>query len=751
VTIAARAAATEAVRLDIEGMTCASCAARIERRLNALDGVEAVVNYATETAAVSLAPGTTTDGAQLIEAVSAAGYHASLPTTSGADSNDAHDHGSSSSLRARTIVAAVLGVPVVAVSMVPAWQFDAWQWVALAMTVPVVLWSGWPIHRAALNSLVHRSATMDTLVSIGVLTAFGWSLWALLFGGAGEIGMRMSMALRPAHAADHAELYFEAAAGVILFVSFGRMLEARAKDRAGSALRSLLALGAHDAAVLRDGVEVRVPVDELDVGMRFVVRPGETIATDGVVVDGRSAIDASLLTGESNPIEVGPDDAVTGATVNVGGRLVVEATRVGADTQLAKIGRLVTEAQDSKSSIQRLADRISAVFVPVVLGLATITLAGWLFGSAPLSQAVAAAVAVLVIACPCALGLATPTALLVGGGRGAQLGLLIRSPEVFETTRRADTVVLDKTGTVTSGAMGVVGVDVAADGRLDEARLVDLAGALEHASAHPVGRAIAGRALAANPALAEPSSFASIDGLGVEGVVDGHRVVVGRPSLLAERGITLDASLEAARAAAEHAATTAVAVGVDGRAAGIIRVADTVKPTSRAAVAELRALGLEPILLTGDSRAVAETIAEEVGIDRVIAEVLPAEKVAVVKDLQSQGRVVAMVGDGVNDAAALATADLGLALGTGADVAIEAGDLTLVHGDLRSAPDAIRLARRIHGTIRANLFWAFAYNVAAIPLAATGQLNPMIAGAVMAMSDLVVMGNSLRLRRFSPS
>ncbi|SES25381.1 heavy metal translocating P-type ATPase [Actinokineospora terrae] len=725
------------VELAIGGMTCAACAGRIERKLNKLDGVRASVNYATERATVEVPPGypTTT----LVDTVSNAGYQASPvpdePAEDGASVDDA---------KLRFLLSAGLSAPVIAVSMVPAWQFPTWQWAALALSYVVVLVCAWPFHRAAAVNLRHGAATMDTLVSMGVGVAFLWSVYALLWGGAGVPGMTHEFSLLPA---DHgrADIYFEVAVGVTTFLLLGRWLEARSKRRAGAALHALLALGAKDVAVLRDGVEVRVPVGDLRVGELFVVRPGEKVATDGVVEDGSSAVDRSLVTGESVPDEVGPGSAVVGGAVNTSGRLVVRASRVGGDTQLARMARLVERAQTGKAQVQRLADRISAVFVPVVLGIAVLTLAGWLVAGASADNAVTAAVAVLVIACPCALGLATPTALLVGTGRGAQLGILVKGPEVLESTRRVTTVVLDKTGTITTGRMSVVDV-VPAPG-VDAERLLRLAGAVESASEHPIAQAIAARAVS----TARVEEFRNAEGLGVTGVVDGSRVVVGRPGLLARHGIELPEVLVSAMAEAEASGRTVVAAGADGVALGLVAVADTVKPTSAEAVARLRALGLRPVLLTGDNERVARAIAAEVGITDVVAGVLPAQKVAEVERLRAGGAVVAMVGDGVNDAPALAAADLGLAMGTGADAAIEAGDLTIVRGDPRLVADAIALSRRTLATIKGNLFWAFAYNVAGIPLAALGLLNPMIAGAAMALSSVFVVANSLRLRGFRPA
>ncbi|MFC5906256.1 heavy metal translocating P-type ATPase [Streptacidiphilus monticola] len=736
------------VELSIGGMTCASCAARIERKLNRLEGVEATVNFATEKAHVSFAPGVAV--ADLIGTVEKTGYTAEVPRTEPGQTDPEEADPELRSLRQRLLVTLALSVPVVVLAMVPALQFTYWQWLSFALTAPVVAYGGWPFHKAAFTNLRHRSATMDTLVSLGTLAAFGWSVWALFLGTAGMPGMRHGFELAVGTEDASSSLYLEAAAGVTAFILLGRYLEARAKRRAGSALRALLELGAKDVAVLRDGREVRLPVGLLAVGDRFVVRPGEKIATDGTVVEGSSAVDASMLTGESVPAEVSPGSAVTGATVNVGGRLVVEAVRVGADTQLARMAALVERAQNGKAAAQRLADRISAVFVPVVLVIALGTLGVWLAVSGDAAAAFTAAVAVLIIACPCALGLATPTALMVGTGRGAQLGILIRGPEVLESTRAVDTVVLDKTGTVTTGAMTLLAVHVAEGESEDE--VLRLAGSLEHASEHPIARAVAVGAAERVGELPPVEGFDNRPGLGVQGVVDGHAVVAGREALLADWGQHLPESLQAAKQRAEQAGRTAIAVGWDGRARAVLEVADAVKPTSAQAIRELRALGLTPVLLTGDHRAVAAAVAAEVGIDadQVIADVLPEDKAAVVGRLQSEGRVVAMVGDGVNDAAALAMADLGLAMGTGTDAAIEAADLTLVRGDLRTAADAIRLARRTLGTIKGNLFWAFGYNVAALPLAAAGLLNPMIAGAAMAFSSVFVVTNSLRLRGFQP-
>ncbi|MFB4299795.1 heavy metal translocating P-type ATPase [Actinomadura sp. NTSP31] len=735
------------IELAIGGMTCASCANRIERKLNRLEGVTATVNYATEKARVEFPAGVSP--ADLVATVEQAGYTAELPAPPKSESEAGEEREPDDGLRTlrqRLITSVVLAVPVIAMAMAPALQFDNWQWLSLTLASPVVVYAGWPFHKAAWTNLRHGAATMDTLVSVGTLAAFGWSLWALFFGTAGETGLKHGFEFSMTRSDGSMNLYLEAASGVIAFILAGRYFEARSKRRAGAALRALLELGAKEVSVVRDGREERVPVGKLAVDDVFVVRPGEKIATDGVVTEGSSAVDASLLTGESVPVEVAPGDAVVGATVNAGGRLLVRATRVGADTQLAQMARLVEDAQTGKAQVQRLADRISGIFVPVVIALAVATLGFWVGTGSGLAGAFTAAVAVLIIACPCALGLATPTALMVGTGRGAQLGILIKGPEVLESTRAIDTVVLDKTGTVTTGRMALAGVHTA-DG-VDEAEVLRLAGALENASEHPIAQAIAKGAAERVGTLGTVEDFANVEGLGVQGIVDGRGVLVGRPQLLAEWSQHLTAGLERAMSEAQALGRTAVAVGWDGEARAVITVADQVKPTSAEAIGQLRALGLRPVLLTGDSGAVARTVADAVGIEEVIAEVLPQDKVDVVKRLQSEGRTVAMVGDGVNDAAALAQADLGLAMGTGTDVAIEASDLTLVRGDLRAAADAIRLSRRTLRTIKGNLFWAFAYNVAALPLAASGLLNPMIAGGAMAFSSVFVVSNSLRLRRF---
>ena len=761
------------IELAIGGMTCASCANRIERKLNKLDGVSATVNYATEKARVTVPDDF--DPALLIEEVEKTGYTAALPTprttsqppttggtSAGAAAASASDPAAAdaapgtqdadaddpelTSLRQRLIGSVVLTVPVVAMAMIPALQFTYWQWASLALAAPVILWGAWPFHKAAWTNLKHGAATMDTLISMGTLAAFLWSLYALFLGTAGHPGMTHPFELTVAPSDGAGNIYLEVGAGVTMFILLGRWFEKRSKRQAGAALRALMELGAKEVSVLRDGAEVRIPAGQLAVGDEFVVRPGEKIATDGVVTQGTSAVDQSMLTGESVPVEVAVGDSVTGATVNAGGRLVVRATRVGADTQLAQMARMVEDAQTGKAQVQRLADRISGVFVPIVIVIALVTLVAWLVWGDSVSAAFTAAVAVLVIACPCALGLATPTALLVGTGRGAQMGVLIKGPETLESTRTIDTVVLDKTGTVTTGAMTLT--DTVAEAGVARADLLRFAGALESASEHPIARAIAAGAAQEVGELPAPQDFRNLEGRGVQGVVDGTAVVVGRESLLADWSQHLSPEVSWAKADAEAAGRTVVTVGWNGEARGILIVADTVKPTSAEAIAQLKDLGLTPILLTGDNEAVARQIAGEVGIDEVIAGVMPADKVDVVTRLQGAGKVVAMVGDGVNDAPALAQADLGLAMGTGTDVAIEASDITLVRGDLRAAVDAIRLSRKTLSTIKTNLFWAFAYNVAAIPVAALGMLNPMLAGAAMAFSSVFVVGNSLRLRGF---
>lgn len=738
------------IELEIGGMTCASCANRIEKKLNKLEGVAATVNYATEKAKVTVPAGY--DPGLLVAEVEKTGYTAALPKPKGTTANTSETEAGEeedtelTSLRHRLVGAIVLTVPVIAMAMIPALQFVYWQWASLALAAPVIIWAAWPFHKAAWTNLKHGTATMDTLISMGTSVALLWSVYALFFGTAGTPGMTHPFEFTIAPSDGAANIYLEVGAGVTMFILAGRYFEKRSKRQAGAALRALLELGAKEVAVLRDGVEVKIPTSDLQVGDEFIVRPGEKIATDGIVVSGSSAVDASMLTGESVPVEVREGDSVTGATVNAGGRLVVRATRVGSDTQLAQMAKLVEDAQTGKAEVQRLADTISGVFVPIVIVVAFITLGAWLGAGFPVAAAFTAAVAVLVIACPCALGLATPTALLVGTGRGAQMGILIKGPEVLESTRKVDTVVLDKTGTVTSGKMTLT--DVITESGVDRAELLRFAGALEDSSEHPIAQAIAKGATQEVGQLPTPEDFANVEGKGVQGIVEGTPVVVGRESLLADWSQKLSPEVARAKAQAEGEGKTVVAIGWDGAARGILVVADTVKPTSAEAIRGLKEIGLTPVLLTGDNEAAARQIAAEVGIEEVIAEVLPKDKVDVVTRLQGEGKIVAMVGDGVNDAPALAQADLGLAMGTGTDVAIEASDITLVRGDLRAAVDAIRLSRKTLSTIKTNLFWAFAYNTAAIPVAALGMLNPMLAGAAMAFSSVFVVGNSLRLRGF---
>ena len=741
--------AVQTIELDVQGMTCASCAARIEKKLNRLEGVNATVNYATEKATVHAGKQTTAQA--LIQTIEQTGYHSTLPAESPRDPDQELRQ-----LRRRLIICAVLSLPVIMIAMVPAWQFPWWQWVSFALAGVVVTWGAWPFHRATFLNLRHGSATMDTLISIGTLAAFGWSAYALLFGVAGEIGFTHPFELRLVRHAPTANLYLESAVGITLFILLGRYLEARAKRRSGAAVRALLVLAPSEVTLLTMSGETVVEATQLHVADRFVVRPGERVATDGVIISGHSALDASTVTGESVPVEVGPGDAVVGATVNTNGRIVVEATRVGADTQLAQVARMVEAAQSGKAAVQRLADRVSAVFVPIVISLAVATLGFWIGQGSGVSFAVTSAVAVLIIACPCALGLATPTALLVGTGRGAQLGIVIRGPEVLESARYIDTIVLDKTGTVTEGRMAVAAVTAGAG--VTTAEVINVAGSAESGSEHPIAKAIADNARthgSLNPVaklhnrpglgvLAELSeTSAAIAQLGSD-----KSVVVGRAELLEEQGLQISAELQEAYAAEQARARTAVMVGWGGEARGVIAVADVVKPTSAEAVRDMRTLGLRPVLLTGDHEAAARAVAAEVGIDDVIANVLPQEKVAEVVRLQEAGHRVAMVGDGVNDAAALAQSDLGIALGSGTDAAIHASDLTLISGDLRAAADAVRLSWATLQTIHGNLWWAFGYNVVALPLAAVGLLNPMIAAAAMALSSLFVVTNSLRLLRF---
>jgi Cu+-exporting ATPase len=741
------------VDLLVTGMTCASCAARIEKRLNRLDAVTATVNYATEKAAIDFDAGKL-GPEDLVAAVESVGYGATVQHRETADQDVERATGTGDvsevrELRQRLIICVALTIPVMAMAMFPPLQFTNWQWLSLTLAAPVATWGAWPFHRAAWLNLRHGAATMDTLVSIGVLAAFGWSLWALFFADAGMPGMTMSVSLTGSNGSAGDELYLEVASAVTVLMLTGRYLEARAKRQAGAALRALLELGANDVAVLdTGGQERRIPIAQLNVGDRFVVRPGEKIAADGLVAEGASAVDQSMLTGESMPVEIGPGDRVVGATINAGGRLVVVATRVGADTQLAQLTRLVEQAQSGKAPVQRLADRVAAVFVPAVLALSAATLVFWLADGATSTYAFNAAVSVLIIACPCALGLATPTALMVGTGRGAQLGIVIKGPEVLESTRQVDTIVLDKTGTVTNGKMGLI--DVAAVGGIDPAEMLRLVGALEAASEHPIGRAVAAHATSEIGDLPAVADFVSTPGSGVQGVVEGHTIVAGRASLFADKGMSMPTPFDERRLREEGEGRTVIIASRDGVIAGMFVVADTLKPTSAEAIERLRRLGLRPMMLTGDNAQAAAAVATQVGIahDDVFAEVFPADKLDVVKRLQDDGRVVAMVGDGINDAAALAQADLGIAMGTGTDVAMEASDLTLVSGDLRSAADAIRLSRRTLATIKVNLFWAFAYNVAAIPLAASGHLNPIVAAAAMAFSSVFVVTNSLRLRRF---
>ena len=739
----------QTIELDVQGMTCASCAARIEKKLNRLEGVNATVNYATEKATVHAGTSTTTQ--TLIETIEKTGYHATLPAESPRDPDLELRR-----LRRRLIITAALSVPVIMTAMVPAWQFPWWQWISFALTCVVVTWGAWPFHRATLLNLQHGNATMDTLISLGTFAAFGWSAYALFFGAAGEIGFTHPFELRLVRHAPTANLYLEAAVGITTFLLLGRYLEARAKRRSGAALRALLDLTPSQATLLTSDGEMVVDISQLHVADRFVVRPGERVATDGVIVSGHSALDASTVTGESVPVEAGPGDAVVGATVNTHGRLVVEATRVGADTQLAQVVRMVAEAQSGKAAVQRLADRVSEVFVPIVIALAVATLGFWLGQGSGVAFAFTSAVAVLIIACPCALGLATPTALLVGTGRGAQLGIVISGPEVLESARHLDTIVLDKTGTITEGRLAVLAVTAGGGSTADE--VIMAAGAAESGSEHPIARAITGYARARG-SLATLSKLHNRPGLGVRAELSesggpvaqpdsDNSVLVGRHEWMEAEGLLVAEELRKAYTAEQAQGRTAVLVGWAGEARGVIAVADVLKPTSAEAVRRLRGLGLRPVLLTGDHEAAARTVAAGVGVDEVIANVLPQQKVAEVMRLQKDGHQVAMVGDGVNDAAALAQSDLGIALGTGTDAAMHASDLTLISGDLRVAADAVRLSRATLRTIHGNLWWAFGYNVVALPLAAIGFLNPMIAAAAMALSSLFVVTNSLRLLRF---
>lgn len=735
------ASAVTEVDLDITGMTCASCAARVEKKLNRMPGVIATVNYGTDRAHIALPEGTSIDDA--IATVEATGYTAQRPRVE-FDPEHAHDDPELRDLRRRVTISAILTAPVVALAMIPPLQFDYWQWISLALAAPVVAWGALPFHRAAWTNLRHGAATMDTLVSLGVGAAFVWSLYALFLGGAGDPGMRMSFHLLPSQGASNSEIYLEVAAAVTTFILLGRYFEIRAKSRSSQALTALLSLGAKDVTVVSDGRERTIAIDELAVGDHFLVRPGEKVATDGRVINGESSVDISLLTGEPMPVDVGPGAAVVGAGINTSGRLVVQATRVGVDTHLARIAALVEDAQTKKAPVQRLADRISAIFVPIVIVLSLATVVGWFITGADLAFAFTAGVAVLIIACPCALGLATPTALLVGTGRGAQMGIVIRGPEILESTRKVDIIVLDKTGTLTQGRMSVVDALIEAD-RPDT---YELTAAVESASEHPIGRAFA----AATNEIRPVEAFSSTQGQGVRGVVDGSTVVTGRPTWLVEEwSISIPPAAHDWIDDQRERGRTVVATAVDGSFGGAFAIADAVKDSSAQAVSDIKQLVGEPMLVTGDNAHSAQAVADQVGIGSVVADVLPESKIAVVRDLQAQGRCVAMVGDGVNDAAALAQADLGIAMGSGSDVAIEASDITLVRSDPRSIVDAIRLSRRTLATIKGNLFWAFAYNIAAIPLAMAGLLNPMIAGAAMAFSSVFVVGNSLRLRRFQPT
>ena len=720
-------------------MTCSSCAVRIERKLNKVPGVIATVNYATERATVSLPSDVSVDDA--IQVIKAAGYSAEL--LQDLPVNDDH---SLRALRRRLIWSAALAIPVIAMAMVPALQFPYWQWVSLVLATPVVWWGGWPFHRAALVNLRHGTSTMDTLVSMGVTAAYVWSLYALIWGGAGDPDMRMAFHLLPMQDMGEAQIYFEVSAGVIVFLLLGRYLEGRAKVASGDALRTLMSQGAKEVTIIRDGVETRVPISELDVGMEFVVRPGEKIATDGVIRHGMSSVDASLITGESMPVQVQPGELVTGATVNVDGLITVEATRIGADTQLAQMARLVAAAQSGKAPVQRLADRVSAIFVPIVLVIALATLGGWLLAGASANFAFTAAVSVLIIACPCALGLATPTALLVGTGRAARMGIIIKGPQVLESTRQVDTMIFDKTGTITTGRLSVT--DVVSFRDCDRAGLLRLSAGVEAGSEHPIGVAVVLAAIDAGMTVPQVTEFRAHGGWGVEGTVDDRVLEIGRPVwLIDQRGVVVSPEETTAIEQAQAAGSTVVAVASAGQLLGIIALSDAIKGTSAEAIAALIGMGIEPILVTGDNLEVANRVAAKVGITQVFAEVTPQGKVDAVQQLQATGRQVGMAGDGVNDAAALAQADLGIAMGTGTDVAIEASDITIVTGDLRSVVSSLLISQRTLRIIKGNLFWAFAYNVAMIPLAAAGLMNPMLAGAAMAFSSVFVVMNSLRLRR----
>ena len=756
-------ASQEEVSVPIEGMTCASCVNRVEKRLNKIDGVEATVNFATHKAHVIYDP-ELSGPEDFVDAITDTGYLAALPADGMSshatdDSGDGMEHGehdhmshsvaSVSTLRDRFIVSAVLTVPLLLMAMVSSLQFDYWQWISLGLATVVVFWGGYPFHRSALRSARHGVAQMDTLISLGTLAAWTWSLWALIFGTAGEIGMTMPFEVVPNRDAALDNLYFETAGVVTTLLLLGRYFEENAKSKAGDALRALLNLGAKEVSVLDDaGNEKTIPVAELAVGQRFLVRPGEKVATDGVVLEGSSAVDESLVTGESVPVEKTAGEEVIGASVNSAGRLVVEAKRVGSDTALAQIAKLVEQAQTGKAPVQRLADRISAIFVPIVIGLSLATLAFWALTGDSTAFAFSAAVSVLIIACPCALGLATPLALLVGTGRGAGLGLLIKGPQVLESTRRVDTILLDKTGTITTGQMKLVDVTVAVGEDRDE--VLRLVGAIESASEHPIAVAITAGARDEAGELPAVESFNNREGSGVEGIVEGHALIVGRPALLADYASHLDDQLTRALEEAQGRGQTAIAAAWDGKARAVFAVADSLKPTAGNAIQSLKDLGLEPILLTGDNDTTAHNVAAQAGIETVISEVMPAEKSGTVERLQSEGRTVAMVGDGVNDAPALAQADLGISIGTGSDVAIEASDLTLISGDPVGAASAIELSRATLKTIKQNLFWAFAYNVILIPVAMTGLLNPIFAGAAMALSSIFVVLNSLRLRGFRP-